>query len=83
MKLPGLDFEPSNYPNILRGEREFAEIPFSDWFPPDYENVWCFSQGGSYCVLYYSPARNTMVSPLSDAFEYNPDDFKYWLKELP
>lgn len=83
MKLPGLDFDPDKYPKVKRGDKTFAEIPFSDWFPPDYENVWCFDINGKASVLYYSPARYTMVSPLSDDFEYQVKAYKYWLKELP
>lgn len=87
MKLPGLNFNPAGYDDvkIIVGDMagNYKEIPFSDWLPPDFEDVWC-ARGGSYNEMYYSPATGMMVPSDSEngfcAFE--PSDLTTWLKKI-
>lgn len=85
MNLPGLSFNPLEYPEYAEQitDGDYRVIPFSDWLPPDFEDVLC-SRGGGFKMMYFSPATGMMVP--SDT-EYageaiNPTELKEWLKKL-
>lgn len=83
MNLPGLNMDASKYPTCSNNSETYAIIPFSDWLPPDHEDVLC-SRGGGYSEMYYSPASGMMVPSDTEnghcAFE--PKDLTNWLKKL-
>lgn len=83
MSLPGLDFDSGKYPLTWRGNNKFREIPFSDWLPPDHVDVLC-DVSGELKVMYYSPARNCMVSNETHTAGVSIDsaELNYWLKKL-
>lgn len=72
--------------------KKFAIFPFSDWFPPDFEDVLVNIKGEpafDYEIMYYSPGCNKMAMEvpgeigqyLMPAF-YSPESLSHWLKEL-
>lgn len=85
MSLPGLNFNPHEYAEYLRQttDGDYRMIPFSDWLPPDHVDVLC-DIGGELKVMYYSPARNCMVSNETHTAGVSVDSARlnYWLKKL-
>lgn len=83
MNLPGLNMDASKYPITCNANGKFAIIPFSDWLPPDFQDVPC-SRGGGEKLMYYSPSTGMMVpSDTEDAGQaLDSTELKYWLKKL-
>lgn len=81
--LPGLDFDPMRYEIIEMNGMTVAKILFSDWLPPDHEDVLC-SLGGGWSSMYFSPASGMMVPSDSEraGFAIKPSDLTFWLKVL-
>ena len=83
MIYPGLNINTSEYNIRQVGNEKFAVIPFSDWLPPDFEDVVTVGPG-FINKMYYSPSANMMVpSELGPAgVAISAKDLKYWLKAL-
>lgn len=84
MNLPGLNFDPFQYAEVEGiTDGDYRKIPFSDWLPPDFEDVLC-SRGGGYKLMYFSPATGMMVpaetETAGEAIE--PKDLDHWLKKV-
>jgi hypothetical protein len=76
-----LDFDVSKYEKVeLSDFKYYAMIPFEDWMPPDYEDVYVFNGTNELALMYYSPASNSMMHvDLGPDYE---EPLLYWLKEL-
>ena len=68
-----------DYPVISNNNESFNVIPFADWLPPDFATVPC-SRGGSYLLMWYSPARNMMI--FDEGGEgMKPEELSTWLRK--
>ena len=83
MNLPGLNFDVSKYPTGSTSTATFSIIPFSDWLPPDFEDVPCIVNG-VYVSMYYSPASGMMVPAdiKCGLSARDPKTLTTWLKAL-
>lgn len=85
IKLPHLSFDPLDYPeyNGRITDGDYRMIPFSDWLPPEFEDVLC-SRGGAFKMMYLSPLSVMMVPSetecASEAVE--PSQLTIWLKKI-
>ncbi|QYU38191.1 hypothetical protein [Enterobacter phage Phc] len=83
MNLPGLNFDETVYSLTWRGSVKFREIPFSDWLPPDHQDVICYGNGKVF-EAYFSPLSGLMVPSDSSTAHcaFEPFELDYWLKEV-
>lgn len=61
MKYPGINPDFYAYPVVVFGCYRFAKVPFSDWMPPDFEDVHVHMGGEKYELYWYSPSSGKMV----------------------
>lgn len=72
-----MKFDPSQYP-IINSKRA---IPFSEWLPPDFQDVHAVTVTGQKRNVYYSPAYNQIIVSSTG----NPIPLillEFWLKEV-
>ena len=85
MNLPGLNFNPYDYPELTDRitDGDYRMIPFSDWLPPYFEDVYC-CRGFGLKLMYFSPSTGMMVPAESEVAgeAMKPDDLDYWLKRV-
>lgn len=87
MNLPGLNIDPAKYEivNIICGASagQYRQIPFSDWFPPDFEDVYC-SRGNGLKLMYFSPSTVMMLPSDTEwaGWPVKPSDLTFWLRPL-
>lgn len=85
MNLPGLNFNPLQYPEYSDQvtDGDYRKIPFSDWLPPDFEDVLC-SRGAGLKAMYFSPSTGMMVPAETESAgaAMEPKDLEFWLKKL-
>lgn len=85
MKLPGLDFNPMIYAtyDAQITDGDYRMIPFSDWWPSDFEDVLC-SRGGALKKMYFSPSTLMMVPSDTEngGWAISPSDLLFWLKKV-
>lgn len=74
-----MKFDPENYP-VMRNGRARA-IPFSEWLPPDWQDVTAMGNAGWPVEVYYSPAFN-MVLDCSSGEPIELSKLDYWLKDV-
>ena len=71
-----MKFDPEKYPLMSNGARA---IPFSEWLPPDFEDVVSMGNAGWPLEVYYSPLFNKIIETHSDE-RVDLSKLDYWLK---